>query len=61
MGWQIIIVGILVFGSVVGLALKFRKSIRKPQSICDSCMMKNRCLADFDFADDESDDFPCQG
>jgi hypothetical protein len=58
--WQYIIVGIFVIASAVGLFLKFRKSIKKPQSVCDSCMMKDRCSKDFDLADNESDDFPCQ-
>lgn len=45
MDWQIITVGILVIGSAVGLFLKIRRSIRKPESICNSCIMKNSCSA----------------
>ncbi len=44
--WQYIIVGIFVIASVIGLIMKFRKSIKKPQSVCDSCMMKDSCGAD---------------
>jgi uncharacterized membrane-anchored protein YhcB (DUF1043 family) len=58
--WQYIIVGIFVIASVIGLIIRFRKSIKKPQSVCNSCMMKDRCLADIDFTDNESDDFPCR-
>jgi hypothetical protein len=45
MDWQIIIVGILVIGSAVGLFLKIRGNIKKPESICNSCIMKNSCSA----------------
>ncbi|MCD6441208.1 MAG: hypothetical protein J7L86_05415 [Candidatus Marinimicrobia bacterium] len=58
--WQYIIVGILVIASAVGLFLKFHKNIKKPQSACNTCMMKDRCSTDFNFADNESNDFPCR-
>ncbi|HCK99591.1 MAG TPA: hypothetical protein DHW42_05740 [Candidatus Marinimicrobia bacterium] len=58
--WQYIIVGIFVIASAVGLFLKFRRNIKKPQSACNTCMMKDRCSTDCDFADNESGDFPCQ-
>ncbi|MBL7066452.1 MAG: FeoB-associated Cys-rich membrane protein [Candidatus Marinimicrobia bacterium] len=57
---QWIIVGIIIVAAATVLLIRFLKTIKKPQSVCDSCMMKDRCLTDFDFADNESDDFPCR-
>ena len=45
MDWQIIVVGILVFGSALGLILRIRRNIKKPQSVCNTCMMKDSCSA----------------
>jgi len=46
MNWQTIIVISLVILSAVWLVLRFVKTIKKPQSACDTCLMKDHCPAD---------------
>ncbi|MBU0712954.1 hypothetical protein KKC74_15260 [bacterium] len=48
MSWQIIIVAVVVIASVIALFKRFYKTVKKPQSVCDSCLMKDSCGADCD-------------
>lgn len=53
MDWQIIIVAIVVIASVFTLLRHLKKIIKKPESACDSCSMKDQC----DISNNE--DKPC--
>jgi len=45
MDWQVIIVAIGVFASAVALFKHFYRAVKKPESVCDSCPMKENCTA----------------
>lgn len=46
MDWQMIIVGAVLIVSVVVLIRRIYKAVRKPQSLCDACLMKESCGMD---------------
>jgi len=48
MDWQIVIIIVMVLASAIVLFKRFYKTVKKPQSICDSCTMKNGCTVDCD-------------
>jgi hypothetical protein len=51
MDWQIIIVAVVVIASAIALFRHFRKTVKKPESACDTCPMKDSCS--FDSSEDK--------
>jgi hypothetical protein len=43
MDWQIVIVAVVVIASAIALFRHFHKTVKKPESACDSCSMKDQC------------------
>lgn len=46
MDWQMIIVAIVLIVSVTFLIRRIYKTVKKPQSICDACLIKESCGMD---------------
>lgn len=46
MDWQMIIVGAVLIVSVAVLIRRIYKTVKKPQSLCDACLMKESCGMD---------------
>jgi len=47
--WQVMIVTVGVIVSAIALFGHFRKTIKKPESACDSCPIKKNCTANCEY------------
>jgi len=56
MNWQIVIVIVFVIVSGLILLKRFYKTLKKPQSACDSCLMKDNCGMECEDMEKSSED-----